>query len=67
MDEVLAGFIMFTLIFLGVFIGHKIGNNPEAKKAIRICEAKLPRNQNCKLIAVIDDTRAGNDDPSTDD
>lgn len=42
-------FIMFT--FIGGLFGHNIGSY-ESKEAIKECEKELPRNVQCKIIAV---------------
>lgn len=41
---------VFFLVFL---LGAKEGNKT-ASEAIKACEAELPRNRNCKIIAVED-------------
>ncbi len=45
-----AGFIIF-FAFTGYMLGHGMASD-DAKVAIQECEKELPRNVNCKMIAV---------------
>ena len=42
-------FVLFT--FIGGLFGHNIGSS-EMKAVIKECEKELPRNVECKIIAV---------------
>ena len=48
-------FSMLVLVFvLGVFAVKEEGG--EKRELIEQCEQSIPRDQSCKLIAVVDDT-----------
>jgi hypothetical protein len=43
--------LMLFFAFLGTLFGHHFGQ-AEARQAIEECQKELPRNVNCKVIAV---------------
>ena len=65
MNEGLGVLILGGLLLGGAIVGHKAGYDSEASKAIKLCEASLPRDRNCKIIAVVDDNKENKNDPST--
>ena len=51
MDDKITFLFMLFCGFIGFLFGHSFGQN-EAKMAIEECQKELPRNVNCKIIAV---------------
>jgi hypothetical protein len=51
MDDKVTFVFMFFFAFIGGLFGYQFGQI-EAKQAIEECQKELPRNINCKVIAV---------------
>ena len=51
MSDLSTFILIFFFGFLGLLFGYQFGE-ANAKQAIQECEKELPRNVNCKLIAV---------------
>jgi len=51
MEDKVTFVFMFFFAFIGSLFGYQFGQS-EAKQAIEECQKELPRNINCKVIAV---------------
>ena len=51
MEDKITFVFMMLFAFLGSLIGYGVGTS-DNKIAIQECEKELPRNVNCKMIAV---------------
>ncbi len=51
MEDKIAFVFMLLFAFIGMLIGYQLGHD-DVQSAIIACEKELPRNINCKVIAV---------------
>lgn len=56
MDNLYSGFlgIIIGIFLVGILLDHDGTKFNTMKNAIKECEKTLPRNQNCKIIAIPD-------------
>ena len=51
MDDIIVPFLILISLFFGGLCGYMVGDY-ERKVTVTECQKELPRNVNCKIIAV---------------